>query len=157
MLHLFHVILHVFEEDECEKVLDTRVMNCDTLFLGRALFIDIVSLKGKNEICEQNYAAHPWYYTKVRRMSYQKLLILRQNGSILHQMLIGPKLIVVVLERVKHNTLLFSLMLVIIQSIENFLRKKIDVILWRNKMGGRLPRVYDRKTSMKKKVVVLTA
>jgi hypothetical protein len=30
------------------------------------------------------------------------------------------------------------------------------VILWRNKMGGRLPRVYDKKTSMKKKIVVLT-
>ena len=50
----------------------------------------------------------------------------------------------------------FFLMLVIIESIEHFLRKKVDVILWRNKMGGRLPRVYDRKTSMKKKVVVLT-
>jgi len=48
------------------------------------------------------------------------------------------------------------LMLVVIESIEQFLKKKVDVILWRNKMGGRLPRVYDRKTSMKKKVVVLT-
>jgi len=47
-------------------------------------------------------------------------------------------------------------MLVINESIEQVGRKKVDVILWRNKMGGRLPRVYDRKTSMKKKVVVLT-
>jgi hypothetical protein len=58
MLHVIHVILHEFEEDECEIVLDTRVMNCNTLTLGRVLFIDIVALKGKNEICEQNYPAH---------------------------------------------------------------------------------------------------
>ena len=50
----------------------------------------------------------------------------------------------------------FFLMLVINESIEQVGRKKVDVILWRNKMGGRLPRVYDKKTSMKKKVVVLT-
>ncbi len=62
----------------------------------------------------------------------------------------------VVLDRVKHNTLFFFVMLVINESIEQVWRKKVDVILWRNKMGGRLPRVYDRKTSMKKKVVVLT-
>ena len=71
-------------------------------------------------------------------------------------MVIGSKPIVVVLEREKHNTLFFFLMLVVIESIEHFLTKKVDVILWRNKMGGRLPRVYDRKTSMKKNVVVLT-
>ncbi len=68
----------------------------------------------------------------------------------------GSKPIVVVLERVKHNTLSFVLMLVINKSIEQVGRKKGDVILWRNKIGGRLPRVYDQKTSMKKKVVVLT-
>ncbi len=68
----------------------------------------------------------------------------------------GSKPIVVVLERVKHNTLSFVLMLVINESIEQVGRKKGDVILWRNKIGGRLPRVYDKKTSMKKKVVVLT-
>jgi hypothetical protein len=124
--------------------------------LGRVLFVDIVALKEKTEISEQNYAAHPWYYTKDQRMNYQKILILRQNGSILHQMVIGSKPIVVVLEREKHNTLFFFLMLVVIESIEHFLTKKVDVILWRNKMGGRLPRVYDRKTSMKKNVVVLT-
>ncbi len=50
----------------------------------------------------------------------------------------------------------FFLMLLINESIEQVWRKKVHVILWRNKMGGRLPRVYDRKTSMKKKVVVLT-
>ncbi len=44
----------------------------------------------------------------------------------------------------------FFLMLVINESIEQVGRKKVDVILWRNKMGGRLPRVYDKKTSMKK-------
>ena len=120
------------------------------------LIIDIVALKAKNEICEQNYAAHVTYSTKVRRKNLLKILILRKNGTILHQMVIGSKPIVVVLERVKHNTMFFFLMLVIIESIEQFLRKKVDVILWRNKMGGRLPRVYDRKTSMKKKVVVLT-
>jgi hypothetical protein len=47
-------------------------------------------------------------------------------------------------------------MLVIKESIEQVGRKIVDVILWRNKMGGRLPRVYDQKTSMKKKIVVLT-
>ncbi len=120
------------------------------------LHIDIVALKEKNEICEQNYAAHATYSTKVRRKNLFKMLILPQNGTILHQMVIGSKPIVVVLEREKHNTLFFFLMLVVIESIEQFLKKKVDVILWRNKMGGRLPRVYDRKTSMKKKVVVLT-
>ena len=71
-------------------------------------------------------------------------------------MVIGSKPIVVVLEIVKHNTLFFFLMLVINESIEQVWKKKVDVILWRNKMGGRLPRVYDRKTSMKTKIVVLT-
>ncbi len=66
------------------------------------------------------------------------------------------KPIVAVLERVKHNTLCFFVMLVINESIEQVGRKKVDVILWRNNMGGRLPRVYDKKTSMKKKVVVWT-
>ena len=102
MLHLIHVILHQFSEDECEKVFDTRVMNCNTLTLGRALLIDIVALKEKNEICEQNYAAHVTYSTKVRRKNLLKMLILPQNGTILHQMVIGSKPIVVVLERVKH-------------------------------------------------------
>ncbi len=46
------VILHEFEEDECEKVFDTKVMNSNTLTLGRVLFIDIVALKEKIEICE---------------------------------------------------------------------------------------------------------
>jgi hypothetical protein len=131
-------------------------MNFNTLTKGRVLSIHIAALKEKNEICEQNYAAHAPYSTKVRRKNLEKMLILPKNGTILHQMVIGSKPIVVVLERVKHNTLFFFLMLVIIESIEHFLRKKVDVILWRNKMGGRLPRVYDRKTSMKKKVVVLT-
>ncbi len=58
MVHVVHVILHEFEEDECEKGLDTRVMNCNTLTLGRVLFINIVALKEKNKICEQNYPAH---------------------------------------------------------------------------------------------------
>ena len=31
ILHLIHVILHEFEEDECEQVFVTRVMNCNTL------------------------------------------------------------------------------------------------------------------------------
>jgi hypothetical protein len=132
MLHLIHVILHEYEEDECEKVFDTRVMNCNTLTLGRVLFIEIVALKEKNEICEQNYAAHATYSTKVRRKNLIKMLILPKNGTILHQMVIGSKPIVVVLERVKHNTLFFFLMLVIIESIEHFLRKKVDVILWTN-------------------------
>jgi hypothetical protein len=53
------VILHEFEEDECEKVFDTKDMNCNTLTLGRVLFVDIVALKEKTKISEQNYAAHP--------------------------------------------------------------------------------------------------
>ena len=68
----------------------------------------------------------------------------------------GSQSIVVVLEKVKHNTLFFFLMLEINESIEQVGKKKVDVMLWRNKMGGRLPRVYDRKTSFKKKFVVLT-
>ena len=71
-------------------------------------------------------------------------------------MVIGSKPIVVVLLKVKHNALVFFVMLEINESIEQVVKKKVDVMLWRNKMGGRLPRVYDRKTSMKKKVVVLT-
>ncbi len=50
----------------------------------------------------------------------------------------------------------FFLMSVISESIEQVGKKNVDVILWRNKMGGRFSRVYDRKTSIKKKVVVLT-
>ena len=53
------VILHEFVEDECEKFYDIKVMNCNTLTLGRVLFVDIVALKEKTEISEQNYAAHP--------------------------------------------------------------------------------------------------
>ena len=78
-------------------------------------------------------------------------MILPKKGTILHLMVRGSKPIVVVLERVKHNTLSFFLMLVINESIEQVGRKKVNVILWRNKMGSRLPRVYDEKTSMKKK------
>ncbi len=62
----------------------------------------------------------------------------------------GSQPIMVVLEKVKHNTLFFFLMLVINESIAQVGKKKVDVMLWRNKMGGRLPRVYDRKTSIKK-------
>ncbi len=59
------VILHELEEDECEIVFDTQVMECNTLSEARVLIIDIVALKEKNEICEQNYAAHATYFTKV--------------------------------------------------------------------------------------------
>ncbi len=62
----------------------------------------------------------------------------------------------VVLERLKHNTLSFVIMLVIKESIDEVGREKGDVILFSNKFGGRLPRANDEKTSMKKKVVVLT-
>ncbi len=84
-------------------------------------------------------------------MNLGKMLILPKKGTILHLMVRGSKPIVEVLERVEHNTLSFFLMLVKNESIEQVGRKKVDVILWRNKMGGRLPRVYDRKTSIKKK------
>ncbi len=70
-------------------------------------------------------------------------------------MVVGSKPIVVVLQTVKHNTLFFFVMLEINESIEQVVKKKVDVMLWRNKMGGRLPRVYDRKTSIKKNFVVL--
>jgi hypothetical protein len=65
-------------------------------------------------------------------------------------MVIGSKPIVVVLLKVKHNAHFFFVMLEINESIEQVLKKKVDVMLWRNKMGGRLPRVYDRKASIKK-------
>ena len=70
------VILHEFEEDECEIFSDTQVMECNTLTEVRVLIIDIVALKKKNEICEQNYAAHATYFTKVERMNLEKMLIL---------------------------------------------------------------------------------
>ncbi len=82
------------------------------------LIIDIVALKEKNEICEQNYAAHATYSIKVERMNLEKMLILPKKGTILHLMVRGSKPIVVVLERVKHNTSSFFLMLVINESIE---------------------------------------
>jgi hypothetical protein len=70
-------------------------------------------------------------------MNLEKILILPKKGTILHLMVIGSKAIVIVLERVKHNTLSFFVMLVINESIEQIWRKNVDVILWRNKMGGR--------------------
>ncbi len=88
-------------------------MKCNTLSEGRVLVIDIVALKEKNEICEQNYAAHATYSPKVERMNLEKMLILPKKGTILHLMVRGSKPIVVVLDRVKHNTLSFFLMLVI--------------------------------------------
>ena len=39
------VILHEFEEDECEIWFDTQVMECNTLTEDRVLVIDIVTLK----------------------------------------------------------------------------------------------------------------
>ena len=71
------------------------------------LNIDIVALTEKNEICEQNYAAHATYSPKVWRKTLKQMLILPKKGTILHVMVIGSKPIVVVLERVKHNTLSF--------------------------------------------------
>ncbi len=59
------VMLHLFQEDDCEIFFDTQVMECNTLSEARVLIIDIVALKGKNEICEQNYAAHATYSPKV--------------------------------------------------------------------------------------------
>ncbi len=44
------VILHEFEEDECEIWFDTQVMECNILTEGRVLVIDIVTLKKKREI-----------------------------------------------------------------------------------------------------------
>ena len=73
------VILHQFEEDECEILFDTQVMECNTLTKVRVLIIDIVALKKKNEICEQNYAAHATYFTEVYRMNLEKMLILPKN------------------------------------------------------------------------------
>ena len=48
MLHLIHVILHAFEEEECEQVFYTRVMNFNTLTKGRVLSIHMAALKEKN-------------------------------------------------------------------------------------------------------------
>ncbi len=70
-------------------------------------------------------------------------------------MVIGSKPNVVVLLKEKHNAQCFFVMLEKNECIEQVLKKKVDVMLWRNKMGGRLPRVYDRKTSIKKNFVVL--
>ena len=76
ILRITSVILHHFEEDECEILFDTQVMECNTLTEVRLLVIDIVALMEKNEICEQNYAAHATYSTKVERMNLEKMLIL---------------------------------------------------------------------------------
>ena len=66
------VILHEFEEDEGEIFFDTQVMD-NTLTEGRVLIIEIVALKKKKEICEQNYAAHATYSTKVERINLEKI------------------------------------------------------------------------------------
>jgi hypothetical protein len=59
------VILHEFEEDECDNFFDPLVLECNTLTEGRVLIIVIVALKGINEICEQKYEAHATYSTEV--------------------------------------------------------------------------------------------
>ncbi len=41
------VILHHFEEDECEILFDTQVMECNTLTEVIVLVIDIVALRKK--------------------------------------------------------------------------------------------------------------
>ncbi len=69
-------------------------------------------------------------------------------------MVIGSKPIGSIVES-KTQYSVFFLMLEINESIEQVVKKKVDVMLWRNKMGGRLPRVYDRKTSIKNNFVVL--
>jgi hypothetical protein len=107
ILHMTEVILHEFVEDEGEISFDTQVMECNTLTEGRVLIIESVALKKKIEICEQNYAAHATYSTKVERMNLGKMLILPKKGTIRHLMVRGSKPIVVVLERVEHNTLSF--------------------------------------------------
>ena len=61
-------ILHQFEKDEREILFDTQVMECNTLTEVRVLIIEIVALKKKNEICEQNYAAHASCFTIDERM-----------------------------------------------------------------------------------------
>ncbi len=66
------VILQEFEEDECEIVFYTQVMECNTPTEVRVLIIDIIALKKKNEICEQNFV-------KVERMNLEKMLILPKN------------------------------------------------------------------------------
>ncbi len=48
ILHLTEVILHEFEEDQCETYSDTQVKECNTLTEVRVLIIDIVALKKKN-------------------------------------------------------------------------------------------------------------
>ncbi len=69
ILHLTEVILHEFEEYECEKFCETRVMECNTLPAGRVLTLDIVALQKKKEMSEQNYAEYAQYYTKIERMN----------------------------------------------------------------------------------------
>ena len=69
ILQLTEVILHEFEEYECEIFFETRVMECNTLPEGRVLSHVIVTLKKKNEISEQNYAEYAQYYTKIERMN----------------------------------------------------------------------------------------
>jgi hypothetical protein len=68
------------------------------------LIIDIVALKKNNVIFHQNYELHATYYTIDDKMSLEKMLILPKKWTILHQKVRGLKPIVVVLERVKHNT-----------------------------------------------------
>jgi uncharacterized cysteine cluster protein YcgN (CxxCxxCC family) len=131
-------------------------MESNTIRNNIVLAIDVVALEKKTEYCHQYYETHATYCTFIERMTVENLLILPSKCVILRLKVIGSQPNVVVLLRGKHNTLSFFLMLVINESIEQVGRKKVDVILWRNKMGGRLPRVYDRKTSMKKKIVVLT-
>ncbi len=63
ILRTTSVILHHFEEDECEILFDTQVMECNTLTEVIVLVIDIVALKEKNENFQQNYETHATYCT----------------------------------------------------------------------------------------------
>ncbi len=63
------VILHHFEEDECERLCENQVMECNTLTEVAVLVIDIVALRGKNENFKQNYETHATYSTIDERMN----------------------------------------------------------------------------------------
>jgi hypothetical protein len=76
ILRTKEVILHHFEEDECEIMFDTQVMECNTLTEVIVLVIDIVALREKIENSKQNYETQATYSTKDERMNLEKMLIL---------------------------------------------------------------------------------
>ena len=98
------VILHHFEEDECQILCDTQKMESNTIRNNIVLAIDVVALEKKTEYCHQYYETHATYCTFIERMTVENLLILPSKCVILRLKVIGSQPNAVVLLR--ENTIL---------------------------------------------------